>query len=339
MSKFWNINQILTYNALFNFIISFRGGGKTYGFKQYAIKQFIEKGNEFIYLRRYKTDIKKARDNFLMDLDLSKYKNHSFEITNNTLKIDNKTAGYFIALSQSGNYKSVSFPRVTNICFDEFIILNGQMQHYLKDEVFQFNEFYSTVARVGTGHAEVKVFFLGNAVSLINPYFDAFNIQLPYKTQIKTFSNNNILVQIFNSPDLQQEQEKSRFGQIIKDTNSAYFNYAFKSEFKENNHKFIKSKSNTSIFYFCFKLNNKIYGVWRDKVSPDIIISNDFDSNFPILFSITESDMEPNTPLASKFKKSIFWQRVIDAFNYGNLYFESIDIKNKTSKILTSIIL
>ena len=38
-----NIPLTLSYNALWNFILGMRGGGKTYGSLKYGIEQFLKK--------------------------------------------------------------------------------------------------------------------------------------------------------------------------------------------------------------------------------------------------------------------------------------------------------
>ena len=65
MSMWWDLKNTLSYNALFNFVVGSRGCGKTYGFKKWAAEDFIKNGNQFIYIRRYKTEMnKKAKENF-----------------------------------------------------------------------------------------------------------------------------------------------------------------------------------------------------------------------------------------------------------------------------------
>lgn len=67
MSVFYDGYKTLTYNALFNFIIGNRGSGKTYWAKRWAINDFIKKGEQFIYLRRYKTELRTIK-NFFADI-------------------------------------------------------------------------------------------------------------------------------------------------------------------------------------------------------------------------------------------------------------------------------
>ena len=38
---YWDINNSLSYNRLFNFIVGARGVGKTYGAKRWAINSFM----------------------------------------------------------------------------------------------------------------------------------------------------------------------------------------------------------------------------------------------------------------------------------------------------------
>ena len=46
-SIFYNYNRIRSYNALFNFIISNRGGGKTYGAKKMCINNFLKRKERY----------------------------------------------------------------------------------------------------------------------------------------------------------------------------------------------------------------------------------------------------------------------------------------------------
>jgi len=52
---YYDLHNLLTRNAPWNFIIGARGLGKTFAAKRYGIKEYIKHGHEFIYLRR--TDV------------------------------------------------------------------------------------------------------------------------------------------------------------------------------------------------------------------------------------------------------------------------------------------
>ena len=62
-SKWWDINKILSYNKLLNFVVGLHGGGKTYGSKKKVIQNFIRKHKQFVYIRRYKSEMREAKKN------------------------------------------------------------------------------------------------------------------------------------------------------------------------------------------------------------------------------------------------------------------------------------
>ena len=55
---YYNYNRILSYNAPVNILIGERGCGKSYGAKNYVIKQFLKNHSQFVYLRRYENELK-----------------------------------------------------------------------------------------------------------------------------------------------------------------------------------------------------------------------------------------------------------------------------------------
>ena len=70
----YTYDKVLTYNAMLNFIIGERGVGKSYGIKKHVLKKFKKKHKQFIYLRRYDTELRKSlKDNeFFKDIELSR---------------------------------------------------------------------------------------------------------------------------------------------------------------------------------------------------------------------------------------------------------------------------
>ena len=47
---------------MFNFIIGERGVGKTYGAIKFCINDYLKNGNQFVYVRRFKTEIESSAD-------------------------------------------------------------------------------------------------------------------------------------------------------------------------------------------------------------------------------------------------------------------------------------
>ena len=188
---YFSYKKILSYNALLNFIVAERGVGKTYGATDLVTNAFIKKDYQFVYIRRYKSELQKSVKKFFEPLILNnEYQDHSLLNKGNTFIIDEKEAGYGLTLSTAQQLKSTNFSKVKYIIFDEAFIEEGQ-GHYLKNEVEIFLGLIETISRM----RDVKVFILANATNSVNPYFLFFNIHLPYNNDIITFKNGLIALQ------------------------------------------------------------------------------------------------------------------------------------------------
>ncbi len=322
---FWNINNTLTHNALFNFIVGNRGSGKTYGSKKWAIKDFIKNGNQFIYVRRYKQELKK-NSKFFDDVR-AEFPNNKLEVKGMTYYIDGKECGMAIPLSTAKIEKSTSFPKVNKIIFDEFILDKGAYR-YLPDEVTNFLELYETIARM---RDNVRVLFLANAVTQTNPYFLYFDIEMPYNSTIAKFKNNTILIELVQDEDFIKAKKRTRFGQLIDGTR--YGDYAISNKFLRDNKNFIRKKNVNCKYVFTLKYQNILLGVWADYSSGHLYVSDDINKD-SIIYSLTLDDHSPNTLLINRISKSSNLKMFIESYRRGLVYFENMNIKNYTYDII-----
>ena len=320
---YWNIKNSLSHNCLFNFIVGDRGVGKTYGCKKWAIEDFLKTGSQFIYLRRYQTELK--RTNKFFDDIKSAFPDVEFKVNSPTAYINNKIAGTFIPLSTSKMEKSTPYPNVNKIIFDEFILDKGY-HHYLPDEVVNFLEFYNTVSR----GRDVTVYFLSNALSVTNPYFLYFNLKMPYNKSIS--STNDILIEKASNPEYVNAMKQTRFGKII--SNTEYFNYSYGSDFLRDTNTFVEKKPYTATYFYTIVYKGVEFGIWTDiNKSGLLYVSNDIDKHCKIKYSITLSDHTPNTMLL-KGHSSKFIDNFIQCYKLGLVRFENINIKNMCEDII-----
>lgn len=333
MNKYWDILKTLSYNCLFNFIISLRGGGKTYGTLKYAINKHLkekEQGRkwEFVYVRRHENELKKLtiqRGGRIFKAVEKEFPGHILKAESNNLYCDGVICGYAIQLSTAKIQKSDVFPNVHMIIFDEFII--GKGDHYLSDEITRFLELYETIARPGTDHPEVKVFFLGNAVTQTNPYFDYFRLDRPYTGQYKRFGQTkDILVQDVSVPELQDDKHTSRFGQLI--AGSEYSSYAIDNEWLEDNTEFIKKKTQHAEYRMAILYNGTWLGVWFDDIEWKYYVSDSVDLQNPNKYCATTDDHKPNVMLIKSAKKMNSFKHLIEFYNMGAVCYESVRLKN-----------
>ena len=322
---FYKYDKLISYNALFNFVIGERGVGKSFGAKVFCINDFINKGNEFVYVRRYKEELSTAVGTFFNDVQNAGF----FEDYVLTVKKQNKmdvfkcngeTCGYGVALSTSAILKSTSFPKVKTIIFDEFIIDTGAYR-YLPNEVTKFLDLVETIGRT----RDVRVLFLGNAITISNVYFNYFDLTLPYNSEFKTFKDGLIVVNYIKNPEYRAMKRQTRFGKLIDGTD--YGNYAIDNEMLRDNDSFIERKTNNPRFWCTLVINGKKYGVYHDSYTGKTYISNDHEPNTQFVFALNIDDHNELNKFVN-FRNNSFVKVLIENYKNGCLYFEDMKIKN-----------
>ena len=321
MSKYYDISTILSYNKILNFIIGQRGGGKTFGAKKWAINDFLKKGNEFIWIRHFKTEIKQLRRNFFDDIIHSGlFPDVEFAIKGDKLYINNQLCGYLVALTTSNQLKSSSFPKVNKIIFDEFIFEKGH-NHYKGDEVNDFVNLMDTVIR---DRDNCRAVLIANNVQTTNPYFTYFKIRGDQSKRFVFNHERGICIEFYTGDVYAQERLKTRFGKLIDGTE--YGDFSLYNKPLHDNNEFVESKPPKARFWYALVWNGVYIGVWLDNDTEKIYLSSKYDSSGQI-FSLTTKDHSENTMFIKQFKQMSHIKKVKYAYSIGYLWFENQMLK------------
>lgn len=201
--KYWDIRPIKKIPALYRIIYGERSNGKTYGVLLECIKQWWEHGYQFAYVRRWPDDIKMRKMQQLFEAICAnseitkltngewngiKYQHGKFYFiatdTENGLVIHDTPFCFTFSISAMEHDKSISYPGIMNIVFDEFI----SRQVYIQDEFALFMNLLSSLIRE---RDNVSIWMLGNTVSKDCPYFREMGLRHITKQQpgtIDTYS-------------------------------------------------------------------------------------------------------------------------------------------------------
>lgn len=188
--KFYELDRILERDSLYNFIIGERSNGKTTALLRHMIKTYYETGLRGIIIRQMEEDLKGFKSTALFaavnnegmveeltngEYHVVKCHNRQYflgrENEDGVVTYEKEPFAHTVALSQSFHFKSVPFPNVGVIVYDEFI---RQDRRLLKEELDLFVNFVSTIVR----HVKIaRVFLIANTVSWNSPYFESMEIR------------------------------------------------------------------------------------------------------------------------------------------------------------------
>lgn len=267
-SKHYCYNKFYSYNNLFmGMIDGGRGIGKTTTFLIKGLRN-TDNNEEFIYLRRYKPEIKKFvnKNSLSPIIDNVIYQGDGTGGYN--VLLGKKQLGYLISLSTARSYKSVDFSRVTLIIFDEAFVRQTASYRYLQDEVIQFLEFLSTVIRT---RKNVKVVLIGNNEDIFSPYHAYFNIPI-FKSIYIDAEHGIYCEHAKNSKELLEDEKQTGLYNLIKDT--SYGSYHYDNELLGEENVNIGDKPLNSKLLVRLIVNNQMLNIYQymDNKTKDLLL-------------------------------------------------------------------
>jgi hypothetical protein len=310
---YYNPNKMLSYNRILNFVIGARGIGKSYAWKVHPIKRFLKYGEQFIYLRRYKPELKKVNQYF--DNVKEEFPGIELKVKGREFYVNGKIAGWAIPLSSWQSEKSNAYPNVSTIIFDEFL-REKDNSGYLPNEVSATLNLMDTVFR---DRENCRLIGLSNAVSVVNPYFLYFNLIPNINKRFN--ANESILIEIPDSKDFSEERRKTRFGKLIDGTD--YGEMSLDNDFVNDSNVFIEKRSKESKYVFTVVYKGMNMGVWVDNDLGLLFLSHDHDPSSKKVFALSKEDLTENVMLISGWKKNYYLKKLVGSFMAGYLRFDN----------------
>jgi len=230
--RYYTLDRINRYNATYNIVIGERSNGKTYAVLKQAIYDYFKTGGQLAIVRRWKEDItgNRASNMFkaleengeILKASKGEYQGiHywagafylcSYDDKGKAIYSDQDVIAYPFALSQTEHNKSISFPKVTTILFDEFLTRSL----YLNEEFVLFMNTISTIVRQ---RSDVKIYMLANTVNKYSPYFEEMGL-----TNIKEQEQGTIDLYKYGNSKLTVAVEYTASNRKSKESN---FYFAF----------------------------------------------------------------------------------------------------------------
>jgi hypothetical protein len=246
---------------------------------------------------------------------------------------DGKIMGYGKALSTAASRRSTSKPNVKRMIFDEFLIDDtaGTNQRYLNggEEFFLFSNFYETIAR----GRDIPVIFIGNAFSMVNPYFLSLNIRIHSPEDNKIYKGKSWTVVFWRDPEFIATREQTQFFQAT--TGTKFSEHAFGNTFYLDRKDFIQKRPKDSEHQFSLVYMGKTYGVWVDWDKGEYYVSSKgANTSRDKTISMSLSDNKPNNVNIRRYRNMPFIKAFRLAADNNSIYYDSQEAYNSMSEVI-----
>lgn len=345
MPNFYDWNKTLAYDADVTMVVGNRGIGKTYGLRKQFVRDFLKNGYRFTELVRFKNELSGVSAGYFDRMESnSEFPEYIFTTNNNMAFIADKIThdekpdweliGYFLALSQAQSLKKRTYDKVKRILLDEAILdKTDRFHHYLPREFTIIANIIDTVSRerADTDGISPRLYLLGNALDVMNPYFIQYNIGIP-KVGYSWHKNKTMLLHYAEDAEYARAKTTDTVaGRMLAGTEEGAI--ANDNKFARLNDDFIMQKSKQAKFTFGVVYNGTTFGVWTDWENGYYFVTSKTPNNSekPV-FTLTVDDNRFNYIAARRAETML--QGFTEMHYAGCIRYESIPLREKFKDIL-----
>ena len=225
--EWYDYRALKSRNALISIVAGPPSIGKTFGMKLDRVTEGVEKERQVMWIRRNLTELRPAKEGFF-DSIADRWPGFEFRVEGyaGQVKTDGgewRTIIRFAGLSTSYQMKGTKFPNVDAIVYDECFAETGM--RYLEDEIEKLRRLWITVNRGRVdrnGKAKTKLYLLGNAKRLDNPYFLEWGFDGKREWQKGRGTGGDVVLHLVDAAKYEQRVTKGIYGSALGDAQMSY---------------------------------------------------------------------------------------------------------------------
>ena len=354
MAKYYDWHTTLSYNADVTMVVGARGIGKTYGLRKQCIKDFINHNWKFVEIVRYKKELSKVADGYFSKLAQdADFKEYDFRTDTRYMYIadhidqdekgpDGKkpkrnwqVLGYFAALTDAQMEKKRTYTNVRRLIFDEAILERQDRFHrYLPNEFQTLANLVDTVSRerADTDGIQPRVYLLGNACDISNPYFARYGVGTDLQFGYRWYDRKTFLLHYVKDDEYAQEKMNGTVaGRMLSMSSGG--EVASMNEFQLTNDEFVCPKPKRAKFSFGIVCNGKEYGIWNDYTQGFVHVTESIPKGMEgRTYTLTMADSRTNFLMATRLSKVM--QSFQQMYWMGIVFYEDVQTKMDFQEIL-----
>lgn len=344
-NEFYDWQKTLSFDADITIAISNRDAGKTFGLRMQCINDWIEHKWRFVVICRWANELPIVMSGYFDKVRAQIKKFQDYEFKTNSAKGFIRKKGdkkwhiicYFVAFTQRQSIKQATFVNVKRLVMDEAILERMDYNHkYLSDEWELLASAIDSCAREtgakGVKELKPKVYLLGNAVDIVNPWFEHLHITseppIGY-TWYKQDGVKTVLLDYRYNKHFEERKKKTLVGRMLSGSRSG--KEATENKFDINGVESIGQKPNTATFLCAIKYNDYIYGIWTDEYNGYYYINHKYPNKSQI-YSLSLRDTGLNMLILKRTNPIL--KNLFDAIRLNLVKFDTLQTYNTFLRML-----
>lgn len=346
-TKFYDWAKTLSYDAEVTMVITARGRGKTYGIRAQAVRDWLKEKYRFVEVCRNRQEVPGVAAEYLAKVDALgefpawQFKNQGDRIyiarrvdEDSDERVEWHLIGYVVALSQAQQLKKRTFANVKRIIFDEALIDKRDRYHdYLPREYVSLANLVDTIARQQPGEeTPCRLYLLGNACDLINPYFIRYGIYEQPKYGYRWYDGKHFLLHF---------EDPGEFGTAkLRDTMAGHMfagtedeGIATRNRFTSATRTFIGKKGRRAEFSYGVTYNEMTFGIWVDLRAGYYYVNREI-PHLPnkVMYALSTADHKPNYLMANKGTRAL--RGIVSMYEIGAVKFDTAATREQFNNVL-----
>lgn len=344
-------NEVFARDANFSFVVAERELGKSFGLREQTLRDFRDNGERCIAIVRYKDDIQLSIADYYGDvIDKTTDKKLrawlegvEFNTQGNVIFCREKPVGKektpweevlrMIPLSKATRYKMATMRKLRRVIFDEALIDKriDTYTRYLPNEYNLLQNLIGTLQRYcdkdASGRPRLRVYLMGNAVDLINPYFAALGITEAPEFGARWFKDKTWYLYYPDPADYAGKGDGERFAEKMRDSASDYGN-----KFDAGGAAFIAQKTSAAKFAFGVAYKGEEFGIWCDDRAGYYYVNHKIPADADVVFALSTNDNRPNYIVAKRANATL--RQFVDLYCFGAVKFDAPATRERFNDVL-----
>lgn len=322
-----------------------RSAGKTTYFSRLLVNRFLRSGKKFMLLYRFNYELSDISNKFFKDIQSLFFQNwimkdvprangifrELFIAAKDDADGTQLPCGYAVSMNSADQLKKYShlFSDTDSIMFDEF---QSETSHYCTNEIEKFLSLHTTIARgQGKQSRRVPVYMLGNAVTVLNPYYTALGISSRLKKETHFMRGVGWVMESGFVESASRAQSESAFMQAFSE--SKYVAYAKENVYLNDSTAFIEKPDGIGKYMATINYEGKNYALIQYAASGIIYCDDKPDMTYPYKIAVTTEDHQINYVMLEN--NSFFVQSCRNLFQKGCFRFKNLACKEAVLKLIS----